>query len=215
MVWRAANGGSVNFIRNILALIGVLALVGAAAAYFKYGNILTQMSSMTAEQEALTQLDPKAKEIYLKMWNRLKETGNSAEATIVKYPLADGVSPADAEQSMKMVANEHNIKAVGELPLSEQVKLETGQDQRFLKIFQFCNPQTAMRMVDYNDAYSAYLPCRIAMVQDKQGKYNLYSLDMDMMIYGGKTLPPELLAEAKKVQEIIIDIMQRGAEGDF
>lgn len=204
-----------NLIRNILALIGLLALLAIAFAYFKYGPMLTQMSSMAAEQEALAQLDPKAKEVYLNLWNKLKETGNSADATVVKYPLAEGVSPADAEQSMKMVANEHNIKAVGELPLSEQVKLETGQEQRFLKIFQFCNPQTAMRMVDYSDAYSAYLPCRIAMVQDKQGKYNLYSLDMDMMIYGGKTLPPELLAEAKKVQEIITDIMKRGAEGDF
>lgn len=204
-----------NFIRNSLALIGLLALVAGAVIYFKYGNMLTQMSSMAAEQAALEQFDPKAKDVYLTMWKKLKESGNSADATVVRYPLAEGVTPADAEQSMKMVANEHNIKAVGELPLSEQVKLETGQDQRFLKIFQFCNPQTAMKMVDYSDAYAAYLPCRIAMVQDKQGKYNLYSLDMDMMIYGGKTLPPELLAEAKKVQEIITDIMKRGAAGDF
>lgn len=204
-----------NFIRNILALIGLCALLAGVFAYYKYGNMLAQMSGMAAEQAALEQLDPKAKATYMAMWQRLKETGNSADATVVKYPLAEGVTPADAEQSMKMVANEHNIKAVGELPLSEQVKLETGQDQRFLKIFQFCNPQTAMKMVDYSDAYSAYLPCRIAMVQDKQGKYNLYSLDMDMMIYGGKTLPPELLAESKKVQEIITDIMKRGAEGDF
>lgn len=204
-----------NFIRNSLALIGLLALVAGAVIYFKYENMLTQMSSMAAEQAALEQFDPKAKDVYLTMWKKLKESGNSADATVVKYPLAEGVTPADAEQSMKMVANEHNIKAVGELPLSEQVKLETGQDQRFLKIFQFCNPQTAMKMVDYSDAYAAYLPCRVAMVQDKQGKYNLYSLDMDMMIYGGKTLPPELLAEAKKVQEIITDIMKRGAAGDF
>lgn len=204
-----------NFIRNILALIGLIVLVGAVFVYFKYTSLIHQMSTMVAEQTALEQLDLKAKDTYLRMWHKLKETGNSADATVVKYPLADGVTPADAEQSMKMVANEHNIKAVGELPLSEQVKLETGQDQRFLKIFQFCNPQTAMKMVDYSDAYAAYLPCRVAMVEDKQGKYNLYSLDMDMMIYGGKTLPPDLLAEAKKVQEIITDIMKRGAEGDF
>jgi uncharacterized protein (DUF302 family) len=204
-----------NFIRNILALIGLLAIIAGTVAYFKYGNMFSQMTSLASEEAALAQLDPKAKDLYMTMWKKLKETGNSAEATVVKYPLADGVTPADAEQSMKMVANEHNIKAVGELPLSEQVKLETGQDQRFLKIFQFCNPQTAMRMVDYSDAYSAYLPCRVAMVEDKQGKYNLYSLDMDMMIYGGKTLPPELLAEAQKVQEIITDIMKRGAAGDF
>jgi len=60
-----------NFIRNMLALIGVLALVGAAFAYAKYGAMLTQMSSMAAEQAALAQLDPKAKEIYLKMWTKL------------------------------------------------------------------------------------------------------------------------------------------------
>ncbi len=87
--------------------------------------------------------------------------------------------------------------------------------QRFLKIYQYCNPQTAMKMVDYSDAFAAYLPCRIAMVEDKQGKYHLYSLDMDMMIYGGKTLPPDLHTEAVKVQEIITDIMKRAAEGDF
>ncbi|HPY39405.1 MAG TPA: DUF302 domain-containing protein [Thiolinea sp.] len=204
-----------SFIRNLLAIIGLLAIIASGVVYWKYGKMLSQMGEMAAEQAALEQLDPKAKATYMAMWTKLKATGNSAEATVVKYPLADGVTPADAEQSMKMVANEHNIKAVGELPLSEQVKLETGQDQRFLKIFQFCNPQTAMKMVDYSDAYAAYLPCRVAMVQDKQGKYNLYSLDMDMMIYGGKTLPPELLAEAKKVQEIITDIMKRGAAGDF
>jgi hypothetical protein len=53
------------------------------------------------------------------------------------------------------------------------------------------------------------------MIKDKEGKYNLYSLNMDMMIYGGKTLPPELHAEATKVQEIITDIMKSGAAGDF
>lgn len=206
-----------NFIRNLLAIIGLLAIVGGGYAYSKFGGMMAQMGSVdiAAEKAAFEQLDPKAKDVYLNMWNKLKETGNSADATVVTYPLKDGVSPQDAEEAMKMVANEHNIKAVGELPLSEQVKLETGQEQRFLKIFQFCNPQTAMKMVEYSDAFSAYLPCRIAMIEGKDGKYKLMALDMDMMIHGGKTLPPELHAEAKKVQEIITDIMQRGAAGDF
>ena len=103
---------------------------------------------------------------------------------------------------------------MGELPLSDQVKLETGKDQRFLKIYQFCNPQTAMKMVDFSDAFSAYLPCRISLIQDKQGKLQLYSLNMDMMIHGGKTLPPELLKEAQGVQEIIVGIMKQGATGE-
>lgn len=206
-----------NFIRNILAIIGLVAIVGGAYAYTKFAPMMAQMGDMDigAEKAALDSFDPKAKDVYMNMWTKLKETGNSADATVVKYSLAEGISPEDAEESMKSIANKHNIKAVGELPLSEQVKLETGQDQRFLKIYQFCNPQTAMKMVDFSDAFSAYLPCRIAMIQDKEGKYHLYSLNMDMMIYGGKTLPPELHAEAVKVQEIMTDIMRGGAEGDF
>lgn len=206
-----------NFIRNILAIIGLVAIIGGAYAYTKFAPMLAQMQGMDigAEKAALDSFDPKAKDVYMEMWTKLKETGNSADATVVKYSLADGVSPEDAEEAMKSIANKLNIKAVGELPLSEQVKLETGKDQRFLKIYQFCNPQTAMKMVDFSDAFSAYLPCRVSMVEDKEGKYHLYSLNMDMMIHGGKTLPPELLAEAKGVQDIMTAIMKGGAEGDF
>jgi len=79
----------------------------------------------------------------------------------------------------------------------------------------FCNALTAAQMIEHSDAYSAYLPCRISLVEDKQGKLWLYSLNMDAMIYGGKTLPADLKAEAEGVKEIILDIMNRGAEGDF
>ena len=204
-----------NLIRNLLAIIGLLAVLGGAYFYSQYGDMISQMGGMKEDMATLDELDPKAKSVYTNMWQKLKETGNSADATVVRYSLADGVSPEDAEQSMRLIANEHNIKSVGELPLSEQVALETGEKQRFLKIYQYCNPQTAMKMVDYSDAFAAYLPCRVAMVEDKQGKYHLYSLDMDMMIYGGKSLPAELHAEAIKVQQIITDIMKRAAKGDF
>ena len=47
------------------------------------------------------------------------------------------------------------------------------------------------------------------------GKVWLYTLNMDLMIYGGKTLPDELKMEAIKVKETILAIMHRGADGDF
>ncbi|MGB1011164.1 MAG: DUF302 domain-containing protein [Thiolinea sp.] len=204
-----------NVIRNILAVIGLLAILAGGYAYTQFGDMFGQVGELKNDIAALEELDPKAGEVYKAMWQKLKETGTSADATVVKYPLSEGVTPEDAEETMRFVANEHNIKSVGELPLSQQVELETGEKQRFLKIYQYCNPQTAMKMVAYSDAFSAYLPCRIALVEDKEGNYNLYSLNMDMMIYGGKTLPPELHAEAVRVQEIITDIMQRAATGDF
>ena len=70
-------------------------------------------------------------------------------------------------------------------------------------------------MVDYSDSFSAYLPCRVSLVEDKQGKFWIYSLNMDMMIHGGKPLPPELKADAERVREVILAIMDRSASGEF
>ena len=121
----------------------------------------------------------------------------------------------NAAEAMSSVATDLNIRAVGILPLSKEVEAKTGKPQRLLTIYQYCNPLTAMKMVDYSDAFAAYLPCRIAMVEDKQGKVWLYALDMDMMIFGGKTLPAELYKEATSVKDVILKIMSAGAAGDF
>lgn len=203
-----------GFIRNLLALVGLIAIIGGGYAYMQYGDMLSQAGSMKEEMAALGELDPKARDVYSEMWQKLKTSGNSADATVVVYPVDEGVTWEEVETAMKFKANEMNIKGVGELPLSDQVELETGEKQRFLKIYQFCNPQTAMRMVDFSDAFSAYLPCRIALIEDKEGKLQLYSLNMDMMIYGGKPLPPALHEEAVGVQEIITAIMEQGATGE-
>ena len=55
----------------------------------------------------------------------------------------------------------------------------------------------------------------IALVEDKTGQLWLYTLNMDMMIHGGTELPEGLYEEANNVKKIILDIMHRGAEGDF
>ncbi|HIO93332.1 MAG TPA: DUF302 domain-containing protein [Leucothrix mucor] len=194
-----------KFLWNILAIIGIVSLIGGGIAYSKFKG----------EIAAFNELDPGAAKVYGDMWTKLKETGNSADATVWKRQLEDGVSVEDAEEAMDSAAVELGIMAVGKLPLSTQVEKMTDKKQRFLKIFQYCNPITAMTMVDHSDAFAAYLPCRISMIEDKQGKLWLYALDMDMMISGGRTLPDKLLKEAKKVKEVMLEIMKRGASGEF
>ncbi len=194
-----------NFIRNLLALVGLLAIIGMVYGYQKFGGDIAAIQNMSPETQST----------YKDMWVKLKATGNAPDATVWRVPLEEGVSPADAEEAMKIVANDANIMHVGEQPLSEQVALQTGKDQRFLKIFQFCDPATAMKMVNYADSFSAYLPCRIAMVEGKDGQIALYSLNMDLMIHGGDPLPPELFDEAVKVKETIQKIMASGASGEF
>lgn len=194
-----------GFIKNILAIIGLIALVGGGYAYSKFSG----------ELDALNALDPGAKKVYADMWTKLKASGTSADATVWKRALDEGVTAEDAAEAMGSVATELNIKAVGILPLSAEVEAKTGKKQRLLTIYQYCNPITAMTMVEHSLAFSAYLPCRIAIVEDKEGKVWLYALDMDMMIYGGKTLPDKLLKEAISVKKVIQDIMEAGATGEF
>ncbi len=194
-----------KIIWNLLALIGLVIVAGLITVFVQHGEGVSN----------LRDFDGKAPQVYMDMAKSLLASGNAAEATIWKVPVEDGLSVEDVEDTLRFVANEHNIKNVGELPLSAQVEAMTGKKQRFLKIYMFCNPLTAAQMVEYSDAFSAYLPCRVSLIEDSDGKLWLYTLNMDMMIHGGKTLPDDLKAEANGVKDTILDIMNRGAKGEF
>ena len=193
------------FIRNVLALVGLIVVIGGGYIYMSHGNALSKFKDF----------DPKAAETYKTMVDNLMKTGNPAEATVWKAKVKDGLTFEEVDQSIKSVANELNIKSVGELPLGDQVAAMQGKPWRKLKIYLYCNPLTAAKMIDYSDAYSAYLPCRISLLEDKTGKLWLYTLNMDMMIHGGKPLPPELKEEAIGVKKIMLGILERGSKGDF
>ena len=192
-------------LRNLFALVGFVVIVIAIFAAVKFAPMAKTFASF----------DEQAASVYTEMANKLVESGNVAEATVWKVAVNEGLTAADVEETMRFVANEHNIKNVGELPLSGQIEAMSGKKTRHLKIYMFCNALTAANMLEYSDAFSAYLPCRVSMVEDKQGKLWLYSLNMDAMIYGGSPLPPALKEEAEGIKTIILDIMNRGAEGDF
>lgn len=192
-------------VRNVFAFIGMVAVIAVVYAAVQFGSMLEQADK----------LHPKAAEVYMNMGKTLLASGSSGESMVWKVKVEEGLTPEEVEDTMRFVANEHNIKNVGELPLYEQVEAMSGEEYRRVKIFMFCNALTAAKMMDYDDAFAAFLPCRITLVEDKQGQLWLYTMNMDPMIYGGKPLPPELAEEALKVKEIILDIMNRGAAGAF
>lgn len=135
------------------------------------------------------------------------------EDTVVKMPLADGVGFEDAVDSMKLRANIHNMKLVAELPLSKQIEA-MGEKARHMAIYQFCDPLTAQRMVEANINFAAYLPCRIALVEDEKGHGWLVMMNLDMMLQG-TTLTKDLKERAIKVRDVLMDIMKAGVNGDL
>ncbi len=195
-------------IRNILAIIGLLTIVAAVV-------VGPQLASLYKYKQAFDDFDPKAKEVYLEIADKLVETGSPVAATVWKWEVNDDITFEDLDETIKSVAAENNIKDVGALPLSDQISAMTGKTYRKVKIYLYCNPLTAAKMLDFDDAYAAYLPCRVTVVEDKKGKLWLYTLNMDPMIYGGKVLPPELRKEALGIKDKIRAIGKRAAVGDF
>ena len=131
--------------------------------------------------------------------------------TVVKRPLAKGVSMDDAVESMKIRANKLNIKLVAEMPLSKQLAA-MGEKSRRMDIYQFCDPVTAKKMVEFDINFAAYLPCRIALVEDAKGQGWLLMMNLDMFIENPQ-FDTKLRADAVRIRDVLMQIMEAGATG--
>ncbi len=138
----------------------------------------------------------------------------SATLGVIKMPLAKGVGLDEAVESMKLRANSLNIKLVSELPLSKQVEASVGSAQRRMTIFQFCDALTAKQMVDFSIEFAAYLPCRIALIEDKTGQGWLVMYDLNVLI-NSANLNKDLKTKAIEVRDILNSIMKAGANGEL
>ncbi|MCG6942558.1 MAG: DUF302 domain-containing protein [Thiohalocapsa sp.] len=139
--------------------------------------------------------------------------GSSISDTVLKMPLADGVSMDDAVDSMKLRANSLNFKLVAHLPLYKELQA-MGVESKRIEIFQFCDARIAKEMVTYNPDFSAYLPCRITLIEDADGKPWLVTLDLGKVLQNAN-LSPELQEKAEQVRDNIQSIMEAGANGDL
>lgn len=153
-----------------------------------------------------------------KAWGALSAASaampNSSNAPVVRIPLAKGVSPQDCVQSMQLRANLLNMKQVGDLPLSEQVQAMTGKPQRLIRVFLFCDPLTAVQMVDGSIDFAAYLPCRITLVEDENKRYWLVMMNLRPLIDSVPEGSP-LRAKANEVGKTLTSIMRAGAKGSL
>lgn len=135
------------------------------------------------------------------------------EQSVVKQPLAEDVTAEDAIDAMQSKAVELNMKIVAHQPLSKELEAR-GVDTGRLEIFQFCNPMDAHEMVKFNPIFAAYMPCRIALVEDQEGKLWVMMLNLDMLI-NNAPLPPELKEIAMRVNDTLNKIMMAAATGEF
>lgn len=188
--------------KNILAIIGLAAVLAVAAGALAFGS-------------RLAGFDPGFPKVYGAFAQRLLATGDPGVAMMWAVPVKEGLSPADVIESMKSIATSRNLLFTGESPFYKQIEAITGEDYRYVNFLSFCDAQVGRQMLEYRDQYSGFMPCRIALVEDNQGRLWLYSMNLDLMIHGGTQLPADLKAAALRVRDSIRHIMEGAAAGEF
>ncbi|EIC20120.1 DUF302 domain-containing protein [Thiorhodovibrio frisius] len=191
-----------KFVRNLFAVIGLLSVLALGYGYLRVSS-------------ALADFDPEFPRVYAEFAQRLLESGDPGVALMWSVPVEEGLTAEDVVESMKSLAVAHNFLFVGESPFYKQIEAITGEDYRYVNFLSFCDARVGRMMLEYRNEYSGFMPCRIALVEDEKGNLKLYSLNLDLMIYGGTDLPPDLKESAIRVRDTIRAIMEGGAAGEF
>ena len=184
-----------NWIKGLLLATGVATLSGC-------GTI-----------NAISNLEEGAGSTFMDVWDKWVDAeGDIAEATMWKVKVKNGVKLDDVKDAINSVATNRNIKNVGELPLSEELKAR-GIQSGVIHVMSFCNPETARKMTDFSPAMAGFLPCRVNIVEQADGLW-IYTMNMDMAIKMGRKMPPELKKATMEVRDTMWEMLEKGAKGD-
>lgn len=136
-----------------------------------------------------------------------------------KVKAKKGISFDDVVESMKLRANFHNYKYVGHSPLSKDVEAVTGKPSPRVEVFSFCDSVVARRLLDYAPELIAFLPCRIAVLEDANKDIWLITIDWDISWVDYSQNPnkmdADLYKESRRIRDIMEDMMNAGANGDL
>ena len=195
-----------NFLKNILAFIGGIIVIAVIAAYVKF-DLGDKMSKAS-------KLDPQAMGAYMNMFDAVLTTGRATEAMVRKVKIDPDVSTEDVVEAMKSIATDANMLQVGDSHMAEELD-HNGKRQRYVRILHYCSPAIAKQFIDYTESFGAFMPCRILIVEDDNGERWLITMAMELMLFGGHTLPPEMMKKAEHVRDTMYKMMDLGAKGDF
>ena len=140
---------------------------------------------------------------------------------LVTYKVAaqPGLSWDDVITSMKLRANKINLKFIGTHPVHKEIEAITGKPTPRVEIYHFCDALLARELLDYSLEFAAFLPCRIAVVEDAQRKIWLTMLDWDVSwtdaAAGRDKLPEGLYRAAAELRKGLEEIIQAGANGSL
>ena len=192
-------------LKSILSVIGAIALMVLAYLVINFGGMMGKVSK----------LHPDAMGHYMTMFNEVLDTGSSAAAMVRKVKIDDDVSTEDVIENMKSIATDNNFLVVGDAKMAVNSTIKEG-GERYIRIVSFCSPSIAKQFIAHEKAFGAFMPCRVLIVEDDEGNRWLYTMSMELMLYGGEPLPPKMLKMALTVKNLMYGMMDAAAvDGDY
>ena len=146
----------------------------------------------------------------------LLSTGASAFEFKDLYIVTDveeGITATEVDESIKQLSISEGILHVAMFPLSKQVEKVTGAPYRHLSIHNICDAKTAAILADVSDAFVIVMPCRIAVVEGKDGVLRMWSMNPAMIT--SMNMPEREKMLAMGIADKISAIISGAAEGSF
>jgi uncharacterized protein (DUF302 family) len=137
-----------------------------------------------------------------------------------KYKVKDGLTFDDVKQSMELRANSLNFKKVGESPMWKDIQAVLGDmDAPRMEVYHYCDIGAGRAVLKAAPEAIAYLPCRIAIMEDANKQLWVITLDWDLAwlntVNGKMGIDKELGDFAKDIRDKMDNIMQAAANGDL
>ena len=132
---------------------------------------------------------------------------------IARIQVQDSVSFDDAVESLKLRANQHNLKFVGANLIYKEIAALTGQPAKRMEIYNFCDGLTANKLLSADPQMIAFMPCRIALIEDVNGKRWVISMMMDIKMI--QAMPADTRKSAEGVMAAMKDMMLAASSGDL
>jgi len=171
-----------------------------------------------------TMLEPLSAEAKMKMMQTLMQTNpfslrDMMNMMVAKKKALPGLSFDEVVESLNSKALNLNMRPVGHTTPYEILRETFDPESPRLEFFSYCDLITMRKILDYSLEFSAFLPCRIAVMQDAEGQIWLTTLDWDVRWLDSSPnpnrMPDELRERAIQVRENIEAMMEAAATGDF
>lgn len=188
------------------------------------GSIATFKPSVAAKPYSMAASLPREQKIALMqaMMAMMPSMGirDAMSFMSTKYKAKDGLTFDDVKQSMELRANTLNFKKVGESPMWKDIQAVLGDmDAPRMEVYHYCDIAAGRAVLRASPESIAYLPCRIAIMEDADKNLWVLTLDWNTSwldsISGKMGAPDQLMIYAKDIRDKMDVIMRAAADGDL